>query len=834
VLLAAGAMVLLGACAPTPPAAAPDLLRRTGEFPPDAGAPDAAPALAGLLDLSAALAAAPAPPLAMELPLEGALFPADLAPASFEWAPGPVGAARWLLRIDFAACPQRVLVFASEPRWLPDAAAWTLIQRCSLSQAAEVRVWSLPASGQGPALGVGRTHFSTSPDPVGAAILYRDVPLPFLQALRSMDEIRWHLVDPRSLAPPPVILEKLPVCANCHSLSSDGRRLGMDADYANDKGAYAVLDVAPEMRIERSAVFSWSEFEPEPDQVTFGLLSQLSPDGRFVVGTVKDRSLFVPRADPYFSQLFFPAKGILAVRDLASGSIRALPGASDPEFVQSSVGFSPDGRELVFARAPLQRAVLERLASSATPVLAQADGNDFQDERYAIRYDLYRLPFAAGEGGVAQPLAGASGNGRSNYFPRFTPDGRHVVFTQAERGMLLAPGSELYVVPAAGGVARRMTCNRPHMNSWHSISPNGRWMVFASKGRGPFTQLWLTHLDADANDTPPVLLERCGGPGRAANIPEFVPGPPGSIQHIRANFLDEYSYYRNGLFRFLHLDAPDLAERDFRQALELAPAHVASLRNLGMALARQGRGAEAQSTLQRAAALAPDSSEVFNALGIVRAQGGAVEAALAAFRRALELAPRDENLHFNVARLLAQDPSHQEEAVREYRAGLALAPRHEAGRAALLRLLEQQGRWADALRELDVLAAGQPPSADLLLHRGSLQERGGDRAAAHASFSAALAAEPGSSLALFNLGRLEAERAETLSAALAHFRQGLTLEPANLHARLFYGDLLEKAGQVAAAAEQYGEALRLAPQDPALQARHEELLRAASRPAAPR
>jgi tetratricopeptide (TPR) repeat protein len=86
----------------------------------------------------------------------------------------------------------------------------------------------------------------------------------------------------------------------------------------------------------------------------------------------------------------------------------------------------------------------------------------------------------------------------------------------------MRPDSKLYIVPAAGGVARRMTCNTPLMNSWHSFSPNGRWLVFSSKSRSPYTQMFLTHIDAEGNDTPAILIENSTAANRAVNIPEFV------------------------------------------------------------------------------------------------------------------------------------------------------------------------------------------------------------------------------------------------------------------------------------------------------------------------
>ena len=48
-----------------------------------------------------------------------------------------------------------------------------------------------------------------------------------------------------------------------------------------------------------------------------------------------------------------------------------------------------------------------------------------------------------------------------------------------------------------------MNCNTPLMNSWHSFSPNGRWLVFSSKSRSPYTQMFLTHIDERATTRRP-------------------------------------------------------------------------------------------------------------------------------------------------------------------------------------------------------------------------------------------------------------------------------------------------------------------------------------------
>jgi tetratricopeptide (TPR) repeat protein len=121
------------------------------------------------------------------------------------------------------------------------------------------------------------------------------------------------------------------------------------------------------------------------------------------------------------------------------------------------------------------------------------------------------------------------------------------------------------------------------MNSWHSWSPNSRWLVFSSKANGPYTQLFLTHIDAQGHSTPPVVLDRFTATNRAANIPEFVSLPAGGIARIQAEFLNDYSHARAGFTAELTGD-PDGALREYEAALRLNPENAHAHERLGYLL----------------------------------------------------------------------------------------------------------------------------------------------------------------------------------------------------------------------------------------------------------
>jgi hypothetical protein len=277
------------------------------------------------------------------------------------------------------------------------------------------------------------------------------------------------------------------------------------------------------MQLDQDHYITWNAFRSEDEQSSMGLFTKVSPCGRYLVSTVKETSLFAMLPDIWFSQLFFPIEGYLAVYDRGERRFAALPGADRTDAVQTCPAWSPDGQTVVFARAPVDAMLVTLMEGKK--YLTPARGETIADlnRRYRIRFDLYTLPFNHGNGGKPTPLEGASQNGRSNFFPRFSPDGRWIAFNQSDTGLVLQPDSALYLIPAEGGKARRMRCNTGRMNSWHCWSPNSRWLVYASKAITPYTELLLTHVDAAGNDSPPVALTRLNREGFAAVLPEVIP-----------------------------------------------------------------------------------------------------------------------------------------------------------------------------------------------------------------------------------------------------------------------------------------------------------------------
>jgi Tfp pilus assembly protein PilF len=735
--------------------------------------------------------------IAIDYPRDGSIFPPEITPPTFLWRDDAKGVAFWRIEVSFGAGaaaihatskgerlrigkidPDCVSVTNEPPRltpqlaaahsWTPDSMTWQTIKRRSVANAATVTITGFRDAAPEQSVSRGRVAIWTSKDPVGAPIFYRDVPLmPAPQAetgvikplaAEALPLVAWRLRnvgETRSR----VVMENLPVCANCHSFSRDGKTMGMDLDgLQNNRGMYFLASVAPEMAIRKPDVIQWSSPRGRlKGNVRIGFMSQVSPDGQYVVTTVNPSALAPGSEEPSsnyyvinfrdyrFLQVFYPTRGIVSWYGRQTGVLQPLPGADDPRFVQMGGMWSPDGEYLVFARAPATDP-----NPPGVPLAKFAnDPNELQ-----LRYDLYRVPFNNGRGGAPEPIAGASANGMSNTFPKVSPDGRWIVFVKCRNGLLMRPDSQLYIVPAAGGTPRRMRCNTPLMNSWHSFSPNGRWLVFSSKARSPYTQLYLTHIDADGNDSPAILIDNTTAANRAANIPEFVNIPADGLRQIGGPVLDYYRLVNSATYlqktgsyeasaarwrQVLEISPDDetahrglgtallmtghreesgihfqkASEIKLRAAIEADPTSAWGFNDLGVLLVQTGRAEEAVAQFRKAAELKPDFAEGRANLGGALAKVGRLDEALVELRKALESNPKYAPAHYNMGLVLRQRGDARG-AVREWQSALDLNPKYPEAHDSLGEALYAQGRTAEALAHWRGAIGLQPSDAQAL------------------------------------------------------------------------------------------------------------------------
>lgn len=472
----------------------------------------------------------------IKYPWYGALFPLDFASPTISWDDKSKSCHSWKVTIGIKDNNHFITRIINNTYWKPDSSTWDSAKKYSNFESLSLKIerndrGSFPFFNQ-----KAKCLFKFSPDKVGSPILYRTIPLPFFFAEQNIHLTGYSLFNVASYKPPHIALDHFRVCGNCHSSSRDGKTISLDFDAEKrDKGGYFIANIDTVITFDKENYISWSRLGGHS---TFGLFSKISWSGRYIVTTMKDRVVSKAFEDMNkfaYSQLFFPVNGILVIYDRYTKKLWELPGANDTLYVQSNAFWTPDDKYIIFARAKALP-YPDKKSEYSSMITDENLINDFVTERKSFKYDLYIIPFNEGKGGVPEPIKGASNNGKSNYFPAVSPDGKWLIFCQSSNFMMLRPDSRLYILPLAGGEPRYLECNFPEMNSWHAWSPNSKWLVYVSKCLGMYTNMFLTHIDDQGHASVPILLENSKRSDCAVNYPEFINADP-SI-----NFTMNYNY----------------------------------------------------------------------------------------------------------------------------------------------------------------------------------------------------------------------------------------------------------------------------------------------------
>lgn len=225
-----------------------------------------------------------------------------------------------------------------------------------------------------------------------------------------------------------------------------------------------------------------------------------------------------------------------------------------------------------------------------------------------------------------------------------------------------------------------------------------------------------------------------------------------------------------------------LQEAMARHNLEKNPADFEAQYNLAAMLQARGLPAEAIEHFQLAVRLRPENPTANNALGASLLGAGRSAEAVPYFLAALKAQPDYFDAHYNLANALASQEKYAE-AIEHYRAAVHLRPDDanaearlnsalaetandaaqqvdtptpkEASSPAMIadaRRLSQQGKFVEAIAELDALAAKQPDAKGLSHELGIVYYKKSDYLNATANLKKALAEDPADNEALQLLG----------------------------------------------------------------------------------
>lgn len=212
----------------------------------------------------------------------------------------------------------------------------------------------------------------------------------------------------------------------------------------------------------------------------------------------------------------------LIVYDLERNEVMNIE--NDPHEFEIFPFWAPDGRTLYYGSAHFE---YEADTVSTGETVA----------RYKeIKYNIYRKSFdpETREFGPRELVIDAASMGKSATLPRISPDGRWLMVTLGEWGCfhIWHRDADLWMFDLKENAFFPLeTLNSDNVESYHTWSSTGRWVVFSSRrSDGNYTRPFIAHIDADGKASKPFELP-CADPDyhrqfmKSYNIPEFMLGP---------------------------------------------------------------------------------------------------------------------------------------------------------------------------------------------------------------------------------------------------------------------------------------------------------------------
>lgn len=195
--------------------------------------------------------------------------------------------------------------------------------------------------------------------------------------------------------------------------------------------------------------------------------------------------------------------------------------SNDPDDLETYPYWSPDGKELYYCCASTDSV---HRTSQASLIAGDYD---------KVRYDILKRSFDVSTRSFSAPetVVDASAQGLSATLPRKCPAGPYLLFTMAPFGNfhIWHSDADLYLKNLETGDVRSIDeINSQAVESYHSWSSSGRWIIFSSRrDDGAYTRLYLAYFGPDGRFSKPFILPqkspRAGSVlFKSYNLPEFM------------------------------------------------------------------------------------------------------------------------------------------------------------------------------------------------------------------------------------------------------------------------------------------------------------------------
>jgi len=180
----------------------------------------------------------------------------------------------------------------------------------------------------------------------------------------------------------------------------------------------------------------------------------------------------------------------VVVYDVEQHKILSKASIQSEDNFETFPSFSPDGRYLYFCSAP------------ATEMPENYD---------KVRYNLCRVEFDPAKGEIREPIDTlVRADSLSYTFPRLSPDGRYMMYTETTYGQfpIWHSDAEIRMIDVESRQSIDMSAlNSPDTESYHSWSSGSDWVVVSSRrDNSLYTLPYICHIGEDGRPAKPFLL----------------------------------------------------------------------------------------------------------------------------------------------------------------------------------------------------------------------------------------------------------------------------------------------------------------------------------------
>lgn len=355
-----------------------------------------------------------------------------------------------------------------------------------------------------------RNHISA--DPIDGYVVYRYIqPLYTTYEEMSINQRNISNFDVQVLYDNRLLsTEEDAQCVNCHSFQDYNRNGRMQMHFRGNSGGTVIVqgDVQKKINMKTDALISapvYPCWHPTMDLIAYSV----NKTGQsFHTKDLQKVEVLDSKSD-------------LVLFDVKTNRISAVELSED--WLETYPYWNPDGNDLYYSAA--------RFANTH-----KNSEPDVIDNYQSIRYNIIKKAFDKTRKtfGVSDTVFDAAALGKSATLPRVSPDGKYLLFSMADYGNfhIWHKSSDLYLMDLTTRKYRNMEeVNSNDVESYHSWSSNGRWIIFTSRREdGGYSRLYISYFDEKGKAHKPFVLPQKDplyykGSFKSFNIPEFIAEP---------------------------------------------------------------------------------------------------------------------------------------------------------------------------------------------------------------------------------------------------------------------------------------------------------------------